>query len=163
MSLPTPPVMVSLPAPPSTLVFWVVRTASVSSVPAAVVSASSIAHLEDLLAEQWTIYLDGTEKRSGPINTQGELRTIRLHMDGDYANDAAAVDNFRVYGSSAPGCPGDVDGDGDTDLADLSFLLAAYGTTVGDPDYNPDADFEPDGDVDLADLSFLLADYNCGK
>ncbi|MFQ5805858.1 MAG: FG-GAP repeat domain-containing protein, partial [Phycisphaerae bacterium] len=54
-------------------------------------------------------------------------------------------------------CAGDVDGDGDTDLADLAALLAAYGTSVGDPSYNPDADFNGDGQIDLSDLAFLLS------
>jgi hypothetical protein len=58
-------------------------------------------------------------------------------------------------------CPGDVDGDGDTDLTDLAALLTAYGSSTGQPNYNPNADFEPDGDVDLTDLAFLLSDYGC--
>ena len=62
----------------------------------------------------------------------------------------------------APDCPGDVDGDSDTDLSDLALLLDAYGSTAGDPDYNPAADFDDDGDVDLMDLAFLLDDYGCG-
>jgi len=61
----------------------------------------------------------------------------------------------------APVCPGDVDGDGDTDLSDLGALLAAYGSFVGQPNYNPAADFDNDGDVDLTDLGFLLSDYGC--
>ena len=60
-----------------------------------------------------------------------------------------------------PACPGDVDGDGDTDLSDLAALLAAYNTSAGDPAYNPAADFDSDGDIDLSDLAFLLSDYGC--
>jgi hypothetical protein len=56
-------------------------------------------------------------------------------------------------------CPGDVDGD--TDLTDLAALLAAYGSTPGDPNWNPAADFDADDDVDLTDLATLLADYGC--
>jgi hypothetical protein len=59
-------------------------------------------------------------------------------------------------------CPGDVDGDGDTDLSDLAALLAAYGSAPGDPNWNPACDFDSDSDVDLGDLAFLLADYGCG-
>ncbi len=58
-------------------------------------------------------------------------------------------------------CATDVDDDGDTDLSDLATLLAAYGTTTGDPQYNAHADFDGDGDVDLSDLAVLLAGYGC--
>jgi hypothetical protein len=61
-----------------------------------------------------------------------------------------------------PSCPGDVDGDDDTDLTDLAALLAAYGSTPGDPNWNATCDFDADDDVDLTDLAFLLADYGCG-
>ncbi len=57
---------------------------------------------------------------------------------------------------------GDLDGDGDVDLADLATLLAAYGACVGDPNYNPDADFDESGCVDLSDLATLLANYGYG-
>jgi len=61
-----------------------------------------------------------------------------------------------------PICPGDVDGDNDTDLSDLGALLAAYGTSPGDPRWNPNADFDGDDIVGLSDLAHLLADYGCG-
>jgi len=57
---------------------------------------------------------------------------------------------------------GDVDGDGDVDLSDLAALLAAYGTRVGDHDYNPAADLNDDGCVDLSDLAALLGNYGTG-
>lgn len=60
-----------------------------------------------------------------------------------------------------PECVGDVDGDGDTDLADLARLLSAYGCFAGQPCYDPAADLDNDGDVDLTDLAILLGDYGC--
>jgi hypothetical protein len=71
-----------------------------------------------------------------------------------------AFDNVSLL-VEQPSCPGDVDGDGDTDLSDLAALLAAYGSGPDDPDWNPAADFDADEDVDLSDLAFLLSDYGC--
>lgn len=56
-------------------------------------------------------------------------------------------------------CAGDVDGDLDVDLSDLSILLSAFGSCAGDPAYEPDADFNGDDCVALADLSILLAAF----
>ena len=52
---------------------------------------------------------------------------------------------------------GDLDNDGDVDLADLAELLGSYGTTSGATFY--DGDLDTDGDVDLADLATLLSVY----
>jgi len=54
-------------------------------------------------------------------------------------------------------CPGDVDADGDIDLADLAQLLSNYGISSGAT--CEDGDLDLDRDVDLADLAELLAHY----
>ena len=66
------------------------------------------------------------------------------------------IDDIEIWGMVIPQCPGDLDGDGNVDLADLSQLLAHYGMT-GVSYYHGDVD--GDGDVDLVDLSALLAAY----
>ncbi len=70
-----------------------------------------------------------------------------------------------VFMGTGPECPGDIDGDGDTDLSDLAELLASYGKCPGDDGYNPACNLyendPPDGCVDLSDLGLLLADYGC--
>jgi hypothetical protein len=70
----------------------------------------------------------------------------------------AGIDAFAVtrFECEDEGCVGDLDGDGDTDQADLGILLADWGCTsdcVGDLD--------GDGDTDQADLGILLADWGC--
>jgi len=47
--------------------------------------------------------------------------------------------------------PGDFDGDGDIDTADLLYLLGHWGTPYGDVD--------GDGDTDTADLLYLLGHW----
>jgi hypothetical protein len=58
-------------------------------------------------------------------------------------------------------CPGDIDGDGDTDHSDLGALLAAWCTHEGDPHWNPGGDLDGDGHVGHGDLGILLADWGC--
>ncbi|MFG0293883.1 MAG: hypothetical protein ACF8MJ_12130 [Phycisphaerales bacterium JB050] len=57
---------------------------------------------------------------------------------------------------TSPSCPGDVTGDGETDLADLNLVLANFGQTTSEGDTNND------GVVDLADLNAVLANFGTG-
>jgi len=70
----------------------------------------------------------------------------------------AALDDFSilVVECGAAPCPGDLDGDRDIDLEDLSVLLANFGT--GGATYE-DGDLDGNGTVDLGDLSQILAVY----
>ena len=88
-------------------------------------------------------------------NNNGTLDTCDIASGFSQDNDGNGVPDECET-------PGDVDGDGDVDLADLAALLAAYGSRIGDPAYNPYADIDRDGDVDLADLAELLAHYGEG-
>jgi hypothetical protein len=53
-------------------------------------------------------------------------------------------------------CLGDVDGDFDVDLDDLTLLLQAFGACSGEPDYVSAADADDSGCIDLDDLTILL-------
>lgn len=57
----------------------------------------------------------------------------------------------------AQACLGDLDGDGEVGLDDLSTLLAHYDTPTGMT--YADGDLDADEDVDLSDLAALLAVY----
>jgi hypothetical protein len=65
------------------------------------------------------------------------------------------VGGFWFGVSSA--CPGDVDGDRQVSLSDLSILLSHFGTANGAT--LSDGDVDGDNDVDLSDLSILLSRF----
>lgn len=54
---------------------------------------------------------------------------------------------------------GDVNGDNSVNLADFLALRAAFGTSSGSPNWNPNADLNGDGSVNVADFVILRANF----
>jgi len=91
-----------------------------------------------------------------------------INANGDIAFNCgmAPPDNDQIEWGSAvwvaiasvppPACPGDANGDLSIDAADLSVLLAQFGTSVTP---GTGADFNNDGNVNSADLSVLLSAF----
>jgi phosphate transport system substrate-binding protein len=53
----------------------------------------------------------------------------------------------------------DMNAHGSVDIADIGTVLSAYGTTIGNPGYNPLADLNGSGTVNILGLGPLLANY----
>jgi V8-like Glu-specific endopeptidase len=84
------------------------------------------------------------------------LRWTMGPSDGGWRYCGWNIDDVCLFAIDCePPCPGDLDGDGDTDQADLGILLASYQTDAG-------GDLDGDGDTDQGDLGILLADWGCG-
>ena len=88
----------------------------------------------------------------------GNPRFVDDPATPDTGNGAPPIVDMGAYEFQVGGCAGDLDGDGDTDLADLGILLADFGCAVPGPCVG---DLDGDGDTDLADLGILLADFGC--
>jgi hypothetical protein len=71
--------------------------------------------------------------------------------------NGAYLDNVSVDIVQAPRFPGDANGDGTVDVADLSVVLTNYNVTGAGWSQG---DFTGDGAVDVGDLSILLTNYN---
>ena len=61
----------------------------------------------------------------------------------------------------APTCTleGDVDGDGDVDIADVMLVANLWHTAVGDPDYDPDYDLDENGRIDIVDIMLVAVHW----
>lgn len=91
-----------------------------------------------------------------------------LAHDTTYYWNIIAIDNHVVsaIGSvwdfttqAEAGRKGDFDGDGDIDISDFVNFAAAYGSELGDNNYNPIGDFNDDGDIDIFDFVQFAAVY----
>jgi hypothetical protein len=111
---------------------------------------------------QWVEYVipiagDATWQRSTfGTPSLANINYFELHADTWGAGFTLWLDGVR-FDPPLPTILGDLDYDGDVDLADLAQLLGNYGD-VGDVSYE-DGDLDGDGDVDLADLADLLGTY----
>jgi len=105
---------------------------------------------------------------SGPsqgVIPAGQSGPHRLLRPDSSASGTDSI-QFRVTGAAAPsntatvtliysaGCSGDLNGDSQVDIVDLSLLLANFGTVGGAQ--QEDGDINGDGNVDLTDLALLL-------
>lgn len=72
------------------------------------------------------------------------------------AADLATWQDFRIVLYGTPGCPGDLDEDGQIDLLDLSELLVRFGACQGEAGFAPEADLDNSRCLDIGDLMRLL-------
>lgn len=75
------------------------------------------------------------------------------------AGETDLVDNTLVDGWVVVTIPGDIDGDYDVDYKDLFILARAYGCSIGDECYVPNADLDCNGKIDYKDLFILARHY----
>jgi hypothetical protein len=78
---------------------------------------------------------------------------------GPIPGETNSSDNTAVGGQLTVGIPGDINGDGVVDIYDAIIFAAAYGSTPGNSNWNPNADINGDGIVDIYDAIILAANF----
>jgi glucose/arabinose dehydrogenase len=90
--------------------------------------------------------------------------TIGRDCNANGIPDACDLASGVLIDANADGVPdecpfGDLDGDGQVGVSDLSLLLAAFGACAGEPAYTATADFNSDACNNLHDLALLLGRF----
>jgi len=95
----------------------------------------------------WNNYT-GVDYYSGPYQNETSSDNIG---DTPHVLDADSQDRYPFM-SPLFTLVGDINGDGVVDIFDIVIVAAAFGSTLGDPNWSSDADQKPDGIIDIFDL-----------
>jgi len=92
------------------------------------------------------------ELQGNPASVMDRLQqTATMAQSPDYISGYGVVDAYQAI-ASQPVRKGDLDNDGHIDIYDFVLFAAAYGSELGDDNYDPVADFDNDGDIDIVDF-----------
>lgn len=92
-------------------------------------------------------------------NSNNHLDDNLIYTFTAVLKDAGGVQVGNALMRFAIPIPGDINGDNEVGPADFSLLAAAFGSFVGDPNYNAAADINGDEEVGPADFAILSANF----
>ncbi len=75
------------------------------------------------------------------------------------ASEYVEVDIESLRPIDEPACAADFDGNGEVNLGDFGVFGAAFGSSTGDANYNPEADFDSNGEVNLGDFGVFGSEF----
>jgi len=114
------------------------------------------AYANSTIIERKTITLTSRDTLATTFtwNTTGWAKsnyTISVIAD-TIPGEANTADNTFIDGIVKVGCPGDMNNDGKCNILDLVKVAGKFGTSLGDPNYDPNYDFNDDNKVNILDL-----------
>lgn len=74
-------------------------------------------------------------------------------------NETDPTDNQILIGQIIVSFPGDVDGDLDVDIYDITAITAIYGSKKGEKNYNPNCDIDNNGKINIYDVVAACTNY----
>ncbi len=117
-----------------------------------IADGASVGHLAAWDGAQWSNAFGGVNQKVGAM-TVVDSETLLIGGAFSTAGGVGANSVAIRTGCAAPSIPGDLNGDGVVDTADLGVLILNFGTM------NAVADVNQDGIVDTADLGILIANF----
>ena len=114
-------------------------------------------------------FVDDTEFAQATSPSAGEdyefdtpvaARWVFFDISSTWGHDIVGISEVRMVFDPDPSVPGDVDGDGNVDLADMGIFEAQFGMSgLSLPPGENSPDLDADGDVDLDDLVFIRDNF----
>jgi hypothetical protein len=109
----------------------------------------------DVIGDSWLLDIANVKPNLSP-----QTVTVTTMQGGTLLTSVTTLDVIKSPGwfesqTNHSEQPGDADGDGDTDLADLLKFGQSYGKYSGDTNYDFRCDYNADGKVNLVDLLIL--------
>ena len=87
----------------------------------------------------------------------------QVHFDAFKLTDANAQEYVNVQASDASitvqRLQGDLNGDCIVDITDIMMVVAGWGTSEGDPNWDPSIDLNGDGVIDISDIMFVVSHW----
>lgn len=114
-------------------------------------------HLEE--ASQQSTYIEGSYNSTFRLIKGGRIGTYTIHVTSNYTGQHATdTITFQVI------LIGDVDGNKKINMRDVGLACLAYGSSEGEPGWNPDADVYPhevggDGKINMRDIGVICLHY----
>ncbi len=99
-------------------------------------------------------------RASGPDTYANAYNTAAIEFSSPDPGVELVVTSEGGY-APPPDCPGDVDGDGDSDVSDFGLFAPALGSNSGTPGWDPACDLNSDDVVDLLDFAIFAPDFGC--
>ncbi len=89
----------------------------------------------------------------------GSSFIIQNHGDGfGYPNWV-----YALRAVAPPVCIGDLDGNCTTDVLDFGVFTSTFGTSLGNPSFNPAADYDDDDSITVFDFGIWAGDFGCSN
>ena len=127
--------------------------------------------VSNLVYPSYAVDFTITVETDKPAYAAGEIATVsgNLTLDGAAIPDALIalqIEGFNMTifrtlftGTTPPGLLGDINGDGTVNIFDIVIIALAFGTRLGDPNWDPRADINGDNFVNIFDVVLAALDY----